>query len=65
MSIELNELTDEHPLVLELSSLRSTATRFQVLYIILIHFVINPTDPFVFNSMKLIRQLSNCSGMHS
>ncbi|KAG2032202.1 hypothetical protein BDR03DRAFT_1015413 [Suillus americanus] len=29
MSIEQNELNDEHPLVLELSSLRQTAARFQ------------------------------------
>jgi hypothetical protein len=33
MSIEQNELNDEHPLVLELSSLRQIAARFQVLFI--------------------------------
>jgi hypothetical protein len=31
MSIDSNELNDEHPLVLELSGLRQTAARFQVL----------------------------------
>jgi len=31
MSAELSDLNDDHPLVLELSSLRQTAARFQVL----------------------------------
>jgi hypothetical protein len=31
MSIDTNDLNDEHPLVLELSGLRQTAARFQVL----------------------------------
>lgn len=34
MSVGQNELDDEHPLVLELSSLRQTAARFQVLFIL-------------------------------
>lgn len=33
MSAEPNELNEEHPLVLELSSLRETAALFQVLYL--------------------------------
>lgn len=41
MSTELNELSDDHPLVLELSSLRQIAARFQVLHSLGVSYIVS------------------------